>query len=252
MKYSFIIPYRDRFSHLNLTVAALSSLYPDDEIIIVEQDDNYKFRRANLLNEGAHFASGDILVFHDVDYYPTREVVYYDEISCPDVFLPVKSVQFVYNDLTAKPIDEIPAGYRKFHEGVDDNFFGGVCSFTREAFAKVNGFGSQYVGWGFEESDLRERTQHYGLTVKRSRVNNFLALDHPDSGPGFTDQDFLNNITKSQQWQRYLERGWYDRPHTSVEVTPKHSLVTKWIKTTNFDGPTNIVISTFNFDEGDE
>lgn len=253
MKYSFIFCYRNREAHLNITIPHLRQLYPDAEIIVVEQNDNKKFRRANLLNEGARSATGDVLVLHDIDYYPTDSTQYW--LDGTDVFLPVKRVRFCYNDLREKPLDEVPGGYRHFKDGVDANFFGGVTSFSRDAFLSINGFSPLYVGWGFEDADLRERIKHNGLTVVRANNSEFLALDHPDSGPTFKDQDFLNNIQMSQRWMLHLDKGVQNQPSTVENVTPRHSGVDKWLMATNFDEPpkpTYIVQSNFNFDEGPE
>lgn len=258
MKLSIIIPFRDRFPHLNITVPRLRQVLQDldHEIIVVEQNDTKKFRRANLLNEGARVATGDLLVFHDVDYYPDT-VEYYDFDNPTDVFLPVKRVTFVYNDLTPKPIEQVPGGYRHFRNGVDADFFGGVEVFRRDAFFKINGFSPDFIGWGFEDADLRERVTAHKLTVARSTDNHFLALDHVDSGPAANDADFRSNIMKWQTWRNNLSRGINNCHPATIESLPIEAEVhgvDLWITATNFDKPiqTNIVASTFNFDEGDE
>lgn len=253
MKKSFIFCYRNRETHLNITIPRIRELYPTAEIIVVEQNDDKKFRRANLLNEGAKSATGDVLIFHDIDYYPTDGVNYYDGVS--DMYLPVKYVEFVYNELVPKPLHKVPGGYRHFKDGVDDNFFGAIEVFTKDAFFAINGFSPLYVGWGFEDADLRERVQYYGLKTGRSRTNKFLALDHPDSGPAHHDQDFINNINRSQQWSRYLDKGVSSQPATVENVKPKHGDVDTWLLATEFDGPpkpTHIVSTKFNWDEGSE
>jgi glycosyl transferase family 7 (putative galactosyltransferase) len=252
-KYSFIFCYRNRETHLNIVVPRIRTLYLDAEIIIVEQNDTKKFRRANLLNEGAKSASGDILVVHDIDYYPHDAVEYYDDRS--DVFLPVRRVVFCYNDLTPKPLEEVPGGYRHFKVGVDADFFGGVTTFTKDAFFAINGFSPLYVGWGFEDADLRERIKHYRLSVQRSANNMFSALDHPDSGPTFQDQDFINNIHMSQQWARHLDIGVKNQPSHIENITPKHPMVDKWLLASEFDivPKTHMIIATpFDFGEGEE
>jgi hypothetical protein len=227
----------------------------DHEIIIVEQNDQKKFRRANLLNEGAKVATGDILILHDIDYYPTDNVVYYDGKS--DMWLPVKRVVFVDEKFNEKNIMDVPGGYRHFKQSVDDNFFGGVEVFTRDAFFKINGFSPLFIGWGFEDADLRERVQHYNLTVARSTDGLFNALPHPDSGPSQYDQDFRRNIEMAAHWQFYLPHGIDTQPST-VEVINNPAWpaeVDIWVKATDFDGApakTHIVSSVFNFDEGDE
>lgn len=258
MKFSIIIPFRDRFSHLGITVPRIREVLQDvdHEIIIVEQNDKKKFRRANLLNEGARIATGDLLAFHDVDYYPDT-VQYYDFNNPTDVFLPVNRVTFVYNDLATKPLDQVPKGYRHFCDGVDIDFFGGVEVFRRDAFFKINGFSPDFIGWGFEDADLRERIFAYNLSVARASNNHFLALDHIDSGPAMTDMDFRGNAMKLETWRNNLSRGINNcHPATiSIDTDMQHlHNVDKWVKATGFDMPiqTHIVSSTFNFDEGDE
>jgi hypothetical protein len=259
MKYSFIFCYRDRETHLNIVAPHLRDLldnvwqlHEQYEIIIVEQNDNKKFRRANLLNEGAKAARGDVLILHDVDYYATENVIYWTEDV--DVFLPVKTVQFVYNSLQQKPLQEVPGGYRHFKDSVDDNFFGAISCFRKDAFFEVNGFSHLFTGWGCEEADLRERCITRGLKIKRGN-GHFLALDHPDSGPSMQDGDFINNMSMANNWQNYTQYGINNQPSTVREITPKHPKVDRWILAKDFDGTPeshHIITSRFNWDEGRE
>lgn len=251
--YSFIFPFRNRWEHLNITIPRIRELVPEAEIIVVEQNDDKKFRRANLLNEGAKSARGVFFVFHDIDYYP-KKALYYPALSDPEVFLPVDKVEFVYNDLTPKPLEEVPGGYRHFREGVDGNFFGAVTVFAHDAFFRINGFSPMYVGWGFEDADLRERVRNARIFVHRGR-GDFLALDHKDSGPPAHDQDFLNNVRLSQIWHLHLDKGVKNQYAKVENVKPKHPMVDTWLLASEFDGPpkqTHIVSSRFNWDEGDE
>jgi N-terminal domain of galactosyltransferase/N-terminal region of glycosyl transferase group 7 len=252
MKYSIVFCYRDRETHLNIILPQIRKLFAgkDFEIIVAEQNDNKKFRRANLLNAGANVATGDILILHDVDYYPSDTVEYYDGVS--DVFLPVKRVEFVHNDMTPKKIEDVPGGYRHFKDSVDDNFFGGISVFTREAFQKINGFSPKFIGWGFEDADLRERVYLRQLKVARHPSNLFYALEHPDSGPPMTDPDFRQNIMLSQQTLTHLHSGASNQPVTLSIADNYHPLVDLWIKCTDFDPPpppTHIVASTFTWED---
>ena len=255
MSLSIIIPYRDRQEHLDILLPRLMELLDDQdyEIIVVEQDDAKKFRRANLLNVGATLSTKKILVFHDVDYYPPDDVQYYDYESNPDVYLPVCKVQFLRNDLTPRPEHDIPRGYRHFVNGVDDNFFGAVSAFRREAFFMINGFSPDFVGWGREDEDLRERVHHYGLSVERHPSQMFSALEHVDSGPAPHDPDWQKNIALHLGWKNGLNRGINNCYPPTVRVTMKSSR-DMWVKAKDFEPvvPTFIKTSTFNFDEGDE
>ena len=79
MKYSLIITYRDRKKHLSQLLPVLQKKFMnhDYEIIISEQDDKKKFRKNDLYNIAVReYATGDVLVFHDVDYVPDDSVTY--------------------------------------------------------------------------------------------------------------------------------------------------------------------------------
>jgi hypothetical protein len=241
MKKSFIFCYRDRETHLNITIPRIRELYPDCEIIVVEQNDNEKFRRANLFNIGAQKATGDLLIFHDIDYYPV-DVLYYEGDT--DVYLPVRRATFTYNDLTPKPLEEVPGGYRHFREAVDDDFFGAVEVFKRDAFFKINGFSTKFVGWGFEDADLRNRIAAHELSVQRGS-GQFLALDHPDSGPSQDDQDFRSNIQLAYQFNPNYTDGVSTEEADIEEVITHHADVDHWYHVTNFNRPNYIMGSVF-------
>lgn len=248
---------QNRRKHLEIIVPRLHEVfkkYPH-EIIVVEQNDTKKFRRGNLLNVGASYAKGEWVALHDVDYYPVGELgvdlQYFDYAA--DVFLPVKRVEFVRNDLTPRPIEDIPGGYRHFKNSVDDDFYGGVSVFNKDAFFLINGFSPMFVGWGFDDSSLRNRIKAHKLVVMRAANNLFYALDHPDSGPSMEDPDFRRNIELSSQHEAYKHTGVNNMPFTAEEVTPKLVGVDKWVLATNFDPPPpahhKIVSSKFDFAE---
>ena len=209
MKFSIIICYRDRIEHLDILSSRLRELFSGTsyEIIVIEQDDQDKFLRGNLLNVGAQEAKGDILIFHDVDHVLQAEDHFaYDPPEGVDMWLPIKRVTYVNNDLEPLPMDKVPSGYRHFKDAVDDNFYGGVSVFRREAFFKINGFSSLYRGWGLEDADLRKRVKHYGLNVQRGN-GHFYALQHENSDPGIEDSDFQRNQQLFSRWGAFLHAG---------------------------------------------
>lgn len=221
MKYSIIICYRNRQSHLDILLPALKKKFEGEEyeIIISEQDNNFKFQRGQLFNVGALNASGKILIFHDVDHIPTENVKYWDD-SAVDVWMPIKNVKFVNNDLLPKKTEDIPSGYRNFINDVGDDYFGGIISMTREFFFHINGYNSLYFGWGLEDQDLRERIKYYSGDIKRSAVGTFLALHHDDNFPGLEDMNFSRNTNIYNNWKSNLSSGVNDQYH----ITEKHSI----------------------------
>jgi glycosyltransferase involved in cell wall biosynthesis len=242
MKYSVIICYRNREKHLEILVPRLKEVFQDyAEIIVVEQNDDDRFLRGNAFNAGAQIAQGEILVFHDVDHYPRGCHAAYDYYLPPegvDVWLPIKRVVYVDNQLKELPLEDVPSGYRHFKDGVDSDFFGGVEVFQREAFFKINGFNSLYKGWGLEDADLRERIKHNNLVVKRGN-GDFYALQHTDSFPGLENEDFQLNQRIFAQWENYLEAGVNTQMQTTENAMfhgwggYRHG-VDRWVKVTNF------------------
>jgi len=115
-KYSIIIPYRNREAHLELLLPRLQEVFKDKEyeIIVSEQNDNDSFNLSNTQNIGAQYATGNIIVLHQVDYYPTEDVSY--DIQDQPV-LPARRGIFVSNDLTKRDYNDIPTGYRKWEVG---------------------------------------------------------------------------------------------------------------------------------------
>ena len=53
--------------------------------------------------------------------------------------------------------------YRVIYE----HYFGGVTSFTKAMFVKINGFSNQFWGWGREDDNLRHRVLNAGLREVR-------------------------------------------------------------------------------------
>lgn len=251
-KYSIIIPYRDRLEHIKIVVPRLRQVFKDEdfEIIISEQADQNIFRRGNTRNVGFQHSLGEIVVFHDADYFPV-DVKYWDGAS--DLFLPVYRVKFVRNDMSDRPENDIPGGYTHFKNGVDDDFFGGALTFKREIFERINGFSPLFKGWGHEDVDLRNRVQMYGVDYRRSKTGFFFALDHKDSGPAANDQNHHNNINLAQHSRGYLNEGLRSAHQPDIKVvSSKLEGVDVWVESTNYDPPSHIVASSFNFDEGDE
>ena len=136
-KLGIIIPYRNRFEHLQEFKQAMVK-YLDDNgytnytIIVVEQDDAKLFNRGMLCNIGFKEAKKlkcDYVVFHDVDMLPI-------------------DVDYSFSDVPIHlATDNVPF----------ESYFGGITLFPSQTFEQINGFSNLYWGWGFEDDDLRYR-----------------------------------------------------------------------------------------------
>ena len=230
-KYSIIISYRNRKEHLQMLLPRLQEVFKDKEyeIIIAEQDDNDKFQKNSLYNTAVKYSTGNILVFHDVDYYPSDNVSYYTDKDTP--LYPVKQLIFLNEDSKPKDIDLIPSGYQNFHNDVGDHS-GGVFVLSKELFYKTNGFNPYYKGWGKEDDDTRDRLRLLGYTWKRNDEGLFYALHHNDNKPDNNDSDFINNHILLGNLKSNLHLGCNNVDADVNEYSGGNNI--KWLKINNF------------------
>lgn len=239
MKYSIIIPYRNREEHLQIMLPRLQEFFKDEsyEIIISEQNDNDNFRIACVENVGFQYAKGDIVILQQVDYYPTEDVSY-DVEDCP--ILPARKGIFLDKDnQSPREFLDIPGGYRKWSEEIDPAFYGGVISMKREHFEAINGLNPLYKGWGNEDEDLRERFVWAGIPVKRNEEGTFLCLYHEDNGDmSKKEEEHQKDFFEGKQY--YLTQAYNDRNvgyrnlSADVEELSTGLENVRWIKSTNY------------------
>jgi len=236
-KYSIIIPYRNREPHLEVLLPRLQEVFnnKDYEIIVSEQNDLDNFNLANTQNIAAQYATGNIIVLHQVDYYPTDDVSY--EIQDQPV-LPARCGIFVNPDFTKRSYHDIPGGYRQWESGIDENFYGGVVIMRKKHWDDINGINPLYKGWGNEDEDLRERFKWAGYTPVRNEVGTFLCLYHDDNGDmskKTTDhqKDFFEGRQLFAKAYEYRHLG-YRNVKADIEEFDTRIPNVRWIKSTNY------------------
>jgi hypothetical protein len=231
MKYSIIIPYRDRKDHLEKLLPRLQEIFQNDtyEIIIAEQNNQDKFQKNSLYNIAALKSQGELLVFHDVDYYPTDNVSYQTDESTP--LYPVKQVIFL--DQNDQPLNDnlVPKGYQNFKYDVNDHS-GGVFVLGKSLFLKINGFNPYYKGWGKEDDDTRDKLRLLGYNWKRNLNGLFYALYHENNHPSFDDKDFINNHHLLNNIRNNLYLG-YNHVEAEVQEFILENNI-RWLKINNF------------------
>jgi predicted glycosyltransferase involved in capsule biosynthesis len=231
MKYSIIITYRNREEHLTTLLPRLKDVFANEsyEIIVAEQDNNEKFQKNSLYNIASTYAKGELLVFHDVDYYPSDDVMYNTDEQTP--LYPVRRVVFLDKNGELRTESDIPAGYRNFKYDVGDHS-GGVFVLSRTLFDKINGLNPYYKGWGMEDDDTRQRIRYHGYEWKRNENGLFFSLYHEDSRPLDSDTDFQNNMRLLMNQYNTLTAG---RTNVTADVDSYNvDEVTTWLKITNF------------------
>ena len=234
MKYSIIITYRDREKHLSQLLPVLQKKFQDKdyEIIIAEQDDDKKFRKNDLYNLAVREVStGDLLIFHDVDYIPDENVMYdspqpYSE----ECSYPCRRAIFLDEDGKPKRLDDIPKGYQNFVNDVGDHS-GGVFMMSRDVWEKIGGLNPLYVGWGLEDDDTRQRVRAHGLMWYRpeAEFGTFYVLPHEDNNPGEDDEYYSKNVDVAKNFFENLAYG-YRQPRGTISrfETDIENLI--WIK----------------------
>ena len=232
IKYSIIISYRNREEHLSILLPRLKEIFNNKsyEVIIAEQDNDEKFQKNSIYNIATQKATGDIFIFHDVDYYPSDDVSYYTTSDTP--LYPVRNLIFLNQEGNQRDFNDIPEGYRNFHQTVGDHS-GGVFVLHRELFYKMNGLNPYYKGWGKEDDDTRDRLRLLGYNWKRNEEGLFYGLYHIHNYPEHDDVDFINNHILLSQLKNNLHLG-YKNVSADIKEFKTDDNNIKWLKIKNF------------------
>ncbi len=146
MKLGVCIPYRDigdgvRKEHLDTLVPHLEKFLGERNIdftcYIGHQVDDNKFSRSGTKNVAylqAKEDGCDYFAFHDVDMLP--------EDGC----------DYSHPGNTPKHIATFLSQWNYTLRDIE--YFGGVVVFTAEQFENINGYHTNYWGWGMEDDDL--------------------------------------------------------------------------------------------------
>jgi len=158
MKLGVCIPYRDsgdgvRKEHLDKLIPHLEEFLGKQGIdftcYVGHQNDDGKFHRSGTKNIAyleAKKDGCDYFAFHDVDMLPHDDCDYSHPGDTPKHIATYLS-QWGY---TLR----------------DTEYFGGVVIFTGEQFENINGYNTDYVGWGMEDDDLYWRCVEKGYFVQ--------------------------------------------------------------------------------------
>lgn len=160
-KVAIIIPYRNRYDQLKIFLRHMHPFMQRQQlyyrIFVIEQMSTDEFNRAGLFNIGyrmalQYFSEFDCMILSDVDLLPEND---YNSYGCP--YSPMHlSVAIDYAD----------------YELLYDHNFGGVSSFKRQDYERVNGMSNLYSGWGGEDDDLYDRITEAGFMLYRPSQKN--------------------------------------------------------------------------------
>ena len=155
---------------------SLKSLIPgmvnNLKILFVENAD--EFMKSYSFNMGAEHATGSILAFWDVDVlidpkhiqtaYEVIEEGKFDHIyPFNGTFIDVQKDKFQLCDFQPKS-DMFETFYKMWKDRHESFQFasgsspGGCNLISRKAFERMGGYDDRFIGWGFEDTDFRERS----------------------------------------------------------------------------------------------
>jgi hypothetical protein len=196
-RLSIVVTYRAREAHLRAFVPALRAYFSRDKldreipyrVLIIEQNSELPFNHGALSNIGFALGcdDGDYTCFHDIDYLPIWADYSWSDVPACIVWYgaeerPIKSGNW---NQTVK--HDLPA------------LFGGVVLMPNSTFAQVNGYANSYWGWGYEDSDLRNRLMASGVSLGR-RKGTFQPLDHDSRGFGLDCSLLPIGVVNSQRF----------------------------------------------------
>ncbi|WP_312082774.1 glycosyltransferase [Brevundimonas sp.] len=190
---------RNRQAHLDRLVEGLTlSASPPDELIVIDMSDapvtlptlDFPVRIERLAgdalplaaarNLAAALASGDILLFLDVDCIVSSAVcgrmqallAEHDAVVCPEVlYLPAGAIPPGPLSITDLKTAGRPHPVRPFPqdgESLERNpglFWSLAFALRRSTFDRIGGFDETYVGYGAEDTDLGFRIARDGLPL---------------------------------------------------------------------------------------
>ncbi|XP_010889984.2 beta-1,4-galactosyltransferase 1-like [Esox lucius] len=213
-KVAVIIPFRNREEHLKFWLHYLHPFLQrqqlDYGVFVINQDEESTFNRAKLMNIGYTEAlkeyDYDCFVFSDVDIIPMDDRNTYRCFSQPR-HLSVSMDKFGF---------KLPYS----------QYFGGVCSLSKEQIQKINGFPNTYWGWGGEDDDIFNRVKNRGMTISRpnSDIGKCRMIQHARDKNNEANPHRFERVAHTK---RMMDKDGLNSLEYKVVAVEKHILFTK-------------------------
>lgn len=192
---------------------------------VVELDDVASLPLARARNAGARTASGDQLVFLDVDCIPSprlvaafREVADRDGLwTGPVWYLPpwpldgrldMAELREIGARHPAQPVAAAGGRVRL----APDLFWSLNFAVRRDAFWRIGGFDEDYAGYGGEDTDLAWTAETGGQPITHLADAHAFHQHHPTASPPVQHLDAIvaNARVFHRKWGRWPMRGWLE------------------------------------------
>ncbi|XP_065218265.1 xylosylprotein 4-beta-galactosyltransferase-like [Planococcus citri] len=154
-----LVPFRDVFEELLEFVPHMSTFLHRQSInfhiaVINHVPDGNRFNKGSAYNAGfkiisKEYADCDYIALHDIDLLPLNHDLSYG--------YPGHDVFHVANP------DYHPLGEYYMR----DLYIGGIAIISNQQFIRVNGFGNNFWGWGFEDQNFSLRLKKNSIRVNR-------------------------------------------------------------------------------------
>jgi hypothetical protein len=204
-RLGIVVPYRNRPANLDAFLPHMQRFFAEDSLnrdisvrlLIVEQTAGSPFNRGAIKNIGFQYLAPEVdyICFHDVDLVPIAA----------DYRWPTSTSMIAFHGLD-------------FEANFVRQLFGGVVLLQKQHFEQANGYSNDYLDWGYEDVDLRERLLRCSLKPEH-REGHFKKLPHIDEGSnadGTPSEAHLRNRTLyTRRWFQQAESRWYRQPNPS-------------------------------------
>ena len=164
-RHIVIVPYRGtddgaRAGQLKKFIKYFNDYVPFVEIVIVEQGNDHPFNRGMLLNIGvleSRPKEKDIVCFHDVDLLPEDDLLHgYIEELLPGT------------------LRHLASSFERYSHA---DYLGGALMITYKDFQTINGFPTNFWGWGGEDDEFRDRVISNGVKIEKA-CGNMIDLEN--------------------------------------------------------------------------
>ena len=196
-KLCIMTTYRNRPENLKKFIETIHISFMihnkyDYDIHVIEQDNDEIFQKTKLWNSGIDILKNDYdyFIFHDLDSYPSIENNFNYLYNIPEnpYHLSAYNEQYDYIMNTCKCNNKKNCVCDFFY---NIHLFGGVFLCSKEHILKINGFSSNYYGWGCEDCDIFYRFKEYFKPSRRHGIYN--NDDHEKAHRYFMNYSYIYN-----------------------------------------------------------
>jgi len=211
------VPYRDREFQYKIFLNHIKTYFNEDKldkfinvkVCFLEQNNKKPFNLGSL-NNAAYLINEkylDYIVVNNVDFLPLMSDYSFSEF-------PTLLIKHGFNNLPMKPSKKDCKLVVKA-PSIENIFLGSVL-LPKNVFKKVNGYSNSYWGWGFEDTDMRNRLIKNNIEIKY-RNGIYQPLIHDNLG---YDVGENNNFSLSKYHidnKKIFDDKWQDKNNFSKD-----------------------------------